>query len=60
MSIAVAVKHMLAAGLSHDMIVEAVSEMELAAKPVKKTSAERTARWRERHKASHVTDVTNV
>jgi hypothetical protein len=50
--IAVAVKHMLAAGMPHDAIIAAVTEMEAAATPVRSKGADRTARWRERHKAS--------
>lgn len=45
--IATAVKHMLAAGMDHEAIVAAVSEME-AVKPQRSKAAERTRRWREK------------
>lgn len=50
--ISIAIKHMLAAGMSHEDIVTAVAEMEAVITPVRSKGAERTARWRERHKAS--------
>jgi len=58
MSIAVALKHMLAAGMPHDAIVAAVAEME-AAMPRKQTKgAARQQRYRERHNASPSTPVS--
>ena len=60
MSIAVAVRHMMAAGMDPDAIVAAVAEMEAAAVPQRSKNAERQARYRERNKASQtVTTVTN-
>lgn len=49
--IATALKHMLAAGMVHEDIVAAVEGME-ATGTAKSKGAERTARWRERHKTS--------
>jgi hypothetical protein len=57
MSIAVAVKHMIAAGMSPEAIVAAVAEMEAAAQPVRSNGAVRQERYR-RNKASLVTVVT--
>jgi hypothetical protein len=53
--IAAALKHMLAAGMDPDAIVEAVEDMEAAATS-RSRGAERQARYRERNKASRVTD----
>lgn len=50
-AIAVALKHMLAAGMPHDAIVAAVAEMEAAVTPVRSKGAERQERYR-RNKAS--------
>lgn len=68
MSIAVAVKHMLAAGMGHEAIVEAISEMEEAAANTRaicssqrSKAAERQARYRERKKRNEtVTDRNGV
>jgi len=57
MSIAVAVKHMMSAGMSPEAIVAAVAEMEAAAQPVRSNGAVRQERYR-RNKASLVTVVT--
>jgi len=57
MSIAVAVKHMIAAGMTAEAIVAAVAEMEAAAQPVRSSGAVRQERYR-RNKASLVTIVT--
>ena len=46
-AIAVALKHMLAAGMAPEAIVAAVTEMEAAPRP-RSPGAERTARWRAR------------
>lgn len=60
-TIAVALKHMLAAGMPHDAIVAAVEEMESSITPARSKGAERQARYRERHKASQsVTSDENV
>jgi hypothetical protein len=66
--IATALKHMLAAGMSAEAIVDAVAEMEAAlplAQPVeprRSKGAERQARYRERHKSSQTVtgDADNV
>jgi hypothetical protein len=52
--IAVAVKHMLAAGMDADAIVAAIAEMESQPKPRSK-GAERTRRWRENMASQNVT-----
>ncbi len=51
MSIAIAVKHMLAAGMSAEQIVDAVAEMEATALPRRSAGAVRQERYR-RNKAS--------
>ena len=51
-SIAIALKHMLAAGMPHDAIVAAVAEMEAEVTPQRSKGADRQARYRERNKAS--------
>jgi 5-methylcytosine-specific restriction endonuclease McrA len=48
LSIAVAVKHMIAAGMSPEAIVAAVAEMEAAAQPVRSNGAVRQERYRAR------------
>lgn len=61
--IAVALKHLMAAGLSGDALVHAIEEIEEAARPEpedqpqRSKAAERQARYRERKKASQ--NVTN-
>ena len=57
MSIAVAIKHMMAAGMTPEAIVAAVADMEAAAQPVRSSGAIRQERYR-RNKASLVTVVT--
>lgn len=52
--IAAALKHMIAAGMDADAIVDAVADME-ACQPHRSKAAERQARYRERNKASQVT-----
>ena len=57
--IATALKHLMAAGVSGDALVNAVAEIESAMQPKRSSGAERTARWRaNRHRdvtASHET-----
>lgn len=50
--IATALKHLIAAGVTGDALVTAIAEIEASSAPVRSKGAERTARWRERHKAS--------
>lgn len=54
-TIAIALKHMLAAGMDHDAIINAVAEMEANSAPKKSANAIRQERYR-RNKALHVTD----
>lgn len=54
--IATALKHLMAAGVAGDALVEAVAEMELALQPKRSPGADRTARWR----AKRHGDVTSV
>lgn len=57
--IAVAVKHLIAAGVTNDALVTAIAEMEKALIPEKSAAAKRQARYRERNKPSQsVTSVT--
>lgn len=53
--IATAVKHMMAAGMAADAIVAAIEEMEENITPARSKGAERQARYRKRHEASHLT-----
>jgi hypothetical protein len=57
MSIAVAIKHMMAAGMTPEAIVAAVAEMEASLPKARTAGAIRQERYR-RNKASLVTDVT--
>ena len=59
MMIAVAVKHLIAAGVTGDDLVTAIAEMEASLKTVRSVNAERQARYRERVKSREQT-VTNV
>lgn len=63
--IAEAVRHMLAAGMSHNAIVQAIADMEASAERPEQRSkgAIRTARWREAKASQNVTErhtVTDV
>ena len=51
-AIAVALKHMLAAGMPHDAIVAAIADMEACVAPQRSKGAIRQARYMERQKAS--------
>lgn len=58
-AISVAVKHMLAAGMTPDQVVAAIAEMEDTASPARSAGAARQARYRRRKAAEGVTsDVT--
>jgi hypothetical protein len=46
------VRELIAAGVTGDALVTALERIEAAAAPVRSKGAERTARWRERHKPS--------
>lgn len=61
MSIAVAVRHMLAAGMDHDLICAAIEEMEAVSAKSKSSGAARTAKWRANKAAESANcDVTSV
>lgn len=59
--IAIAVKHLMAAGVTGDALVTVIAEMEAAQIPIKSKGAIRQERFRERNKSSQsVTYVTSV
>lgn len=49
---AVVIRELVAAGVTGDALVAACERIEAGSMPVRSVGAERTARWRERHKAS--------
>lgn len=58
--ISIAVKHLIAAGVTGNALVSIIEEMELSEKPIRSTNAERQFRFRERNKAlRNVTSVTS-
>lgn len=44
--IATALKHLMAAGVTGDALVNAIADIEKAAQPIRSSGAERTAKWR--------------
>lgn len=59
-TMAAVVRELVAAGVTGDALVTAIERIEAASAPKRSAGAERTARWRERHKASQsVTSVTS-
>ena len=56
--IAAVLRELIAAGVTGDALVTAIERIEAAIYPARSAGAARTARWRERHKASQNVTVT--